>query len=278
MMNFLSLSLSRHNQGPRPARGSNEPAIRPRSKPTGFDPDQVFQLKPAADWQLNTHISLRNRYVYFQVCKSAGSTIVYHLQTVEYLGTQFTVQDPRNKYLSPHLSPYQLEPARLAGIMRDPTWRRFAFVRNPFTRLLSCYLHRIVAKPDSPSARHFRTASGDTGTPSFERFVTVVCGQSSLEMERHWRVQSDEILADVVPIDFIGRFENLRSDLERLSQFLYGRQAFDAKALDRVNASPMQTGAQSRIGEFYTDDLAALVVRRFRRDFELFGYPTTLPR
>jgi Sulfotransferase family len=273
------LPLSRRNRGPvLPGSRNAPPAVSPPSRRAGFDLAAVLERKPESDWQLNTHVSLRNRYVFFQVCKAAGSTVTHHLQAVEYEGTQFRVQDPKNKYLSPHLSPYQFEPTHLAAIMQDPTWRRVAFVRNPFTRLLSCYLHRIVAEPQSPSARWYRKSSGDTDTPTFARFVEVVCRQPSVEMERHWRVQSDEVLADVVRLDFVGRFERLREDLERLSQFLFGRDAFDAKALAEVNASPMRTGAESRLYEYYTPELVTLVVRRFHRDFELFDYPTSLPR
>lgn len=242
----------------------------------GFDLQDVLEVKSAADWQLNTHISVKNRYVFFQVCKAASSTVTYHLQAKEFEGSHWRVQNPSNKHLSPHLSPFQLPPDLLAEAMTSPGWHRVTFVRNPFTRLLSCYLHRIVAQSDSPSARYFRDFTGDEGTPSFRRFVEVVCSQSSREMERHWRVQADESLASVVELDFVGRVERLQGDLLGLSQHLFGEVVFDQGKLDEINASPMQTNAGDKLEEHYTGDLARMVADRFAKDFEFFGYSTDL--
>lgn len=242
----------------------------------GFDMDRVFELKPPSDWQLNTHISLKNRYVFFQVCKAAGSTVVYHLQTVEFQGSHWRVQDPRNKHLSPHLSPYQIPDGLLVEAMTSTHWRRIAFVRDPFARLLSCYLHRIVARPDSPSAKHYRRVSGDDDTPTFGRFLEVICKQRSRDMERHWRIQADEALADLVNLDFVGKVEQLRADLKRLSVHLFGEQVFHPDTLDEVNASPMQTRAADRLTEYYTPELVEMVADRYSRDFEQFGYPSRL--
>lgn len=242
-----------------------------------FNVAAVHAVKPDPDFQIGTHISLKNRYVFFQVSKAASSTIIYHLQSVEFEGSHFKVQDPNNKLLSPHLSPYQLNDNLLFEVMRGADFRRVAFVRNPFTRLLSCYLHRIVEKEQSASAKAYRRATAETETPSFRRFVEVVCDQPSHEMERHWRVQSDEILAGVVEHDFIGRFENLRADLKAMGNLLFNNDVFDEDALAEVNVSPMVTGSDKRLVGYYTDDLVHRVTRRFANDFELFGYPRTLP-
>lgn len=237
-----------------------------------FDIDRVLALKTNQDFQINTHISLKNEYVFFQVSKVASSTVVHHLQSVEFEGSGFKVQNPNNKHVSPHLSPFQLSGAGLTEVMESERYRKVAFVRNPFSRLLSCYLHRIVGAPESPSARLFGRVSGEVEVPSFERFIGVICQQSSREMDRHWRVQSDEVLADVVGLDFVGRFERLGDDLCALEKYLFGRKAFDRRALKELNASPASTGSDARLAEYYDRDLVDRVVKRFARDFELFGY------
>lgn len=239
---------------------------------TGFDVQRVLALKPNQDFQINTHISLKNKYVFFQVSKVASSTVVHHLQSVEFKGSGFKVQNPNNKHVSPHLSPFQLSESGLLEVMESERYRKVAFVRNPFSRLLSCYLHRIVGAPDSPSARLFGRVSGDEEVPSFERFIGVICEQNSREMDRHWRVQSDEVLADVVGLDFVGHFEKLGDDLCALEQYLFGGEAFDRTALRELNASPASTRSDARLREYYDKDLVERVVNRFARDFELFGY------
>ena len=249
--------------------------VRPGGSKT-FDIERGQACKPLHDWQLNTHISIKNRYVFFQVCKAGGSTVTYHLQSQEFCGSMWRVQDPRNKHLSPHLSPFQLPDDLLAAAMTSSDWKRVTFVRDPFSRLLSCYLHRIIARPDSASAKHLRQVSGLGRNPTFEQFVRVVCAQPSNKMERHWRVHADEVLIDLVDLDFVGRIERTRQDLEGLLLHLFGRQAFDERALNEINASPMKTNANERFEEYYSDRLVEAVVERYQRDFETFGYSTEL--
>lgn len=238
---------------------------------------RVFERKTLPDWNINTYISLKHRYVFFRLCKVASSTITYHLQSIELAGTHFESPHPNHRQMSPMLSPYQLPDAQLEEIMRDPGWTRFAFVRNPFSRLLSCYLHRIIARPNSPSAKAYRRSTGDKEPPPFRRFVENICKQSSLEMERHWRVQSDDLLDGLVDLTFVGKVEQLDSDLARLDRLLFGRTGARAPEPHEVDGAAMRTNADQKLSEYYTDDVTAMVVKRFHRDFELFGYPTSLP-
>lgn len=238
--------------------------------------DRVLDFKPNADWQINTHVSLRHRFVYFQVCKAASSTVVQRLQEVALEDIHWTVRDPHDKRVSPLLSPYQLPDDLMVEALLAPSWRRFTFVRNPFDRLLSCYLHRLVAEPDSASARSFRRYAGDDEVPSFARFIDVVSGQESAEMERHWRVQADEVLSDLVDLDFVGKVEQLETDLQRLWRVLFDRTQDDAAGLADVNASPMTTGASQRRLEHYDDSLVEAVVSRYEKDFTRFGYARSL--
>jgi hypothetical protein len=82
-------------------------------------------------------------------------------------------------------------------------------------------------------------------------------------MEMHWRVQSSEIYYPVLKMDFIGKVENLMSDLQKLSTFLFQEQCFDLKDLKEINASPMSTGASNLMHEYYTDQLQEIVYERF---------------
>ncbi len=239
-----------------------------------FSLDKVLERKPAVDWEHSAHISLKNRYVFFRVGKAASSAVAQHLQRVEFEGSPFTVVDPNQRAASPHLLPFQLPADQVIEIMESRKWKRVTFVRNPFTRTLSCYLHRIVASQSSPTARAFRRVSGEKDTPTFARFVEVICQQPSVEMERHWRCQADEVLDGLVELDFVGHQERLDRDLPALSNVLFGRQVFEDDV--EVDKSPKPTGATSKIHEYYTDKLAALLVERYERDFELFGYSTDL--
>jgi hypothetical protein len=61
-----------------------------------------------------------------------------------------------------------------------------------------------------------------------------------------------------------------------MEQLLFGREVFDREALQRENRAPMQTGASTKLREYYTDPLAKKVADRYRLDFETFGYSTDI--
>lgn len=240
----------------------------------------LMKFKSQHDLDLDTHISLKNRYVYLMVSKAASSTVTYHLQYVEYKGSRFSVQNVNSRYMSPHIAPFQLSRRRFVEIMNDPAFRKVTVVRNPYTRLLSCYLHRIVGiKKTNPSKRVLAKYVPKESIPelTFEQFVDIVAGMENGAMERHWALQHDAIMYPVVNYDFIGRQETLQEDMVRMEQLLFGKKLFDRDALATVNKAPMQTGSSSRTRDYYTDRIAAKVAERYRRDFETFGYSTDLP-
>ena len=236
--------------------------------------------KPWDDIERSTHISLRNKYIYFQVSKAASSTVKHYLQLGELMGTpwQGNVVNVNKKYMSPHLSPFQLEEGGFYRILHSKEYKKITFVRNPYTRLLSCYLHRIVGQPSSKSARVLRSQMKikDISMVSFSDFICFICGQDSPDMESHWRVQYDEALGAVTDFDFVGKLEYLATDIRAMLGLLYGTcEGFGLD--DKENKSPMVTGASSKLHRYYTDNLVSLVAKRYKMDFYSFGYSFELP-
>lgn len=246
------------------------------------DLNDFLAIKKASDIQVDVNISLKNKYIYFMICKAASSTITHHLQTAEYIGTNFKVQDVNNAYLSPHLRWLHFQDGDFLKLLSDPSYKKFSFVRNPYTRLLSCYLHRIVGdrklNPSKKALLSGMNINYKTGTlPSFSEFVEFVCDQKSVEMERHWAVQHDCILYPYIEFDFIGKLENLSQDLKRLESELFPYNAFDSEKMKSLNKSPMVTGASKQLSKHYTDSLMGKVLDRFRLDFDTFDYSYELP-
>jgi len=236
-------------------------------------------FKPRHDINLNTHISIKNQYIYLQVGKAASSTVRYYLQKKEFCGTRWKVQNVNNRHLSPHIAPYQLGDKLFLQLIENPDFKKICFVRNPYTRLLSCYLHRIVADSESSSAKIFYKLSAypKNKTPSFGDFLRFICQQESKKMERHWRVQSDEVFFDVINIGFIGQMENLSNNLEALGKYLFGNEGFGEEKLGEIDQSPMKTNSNNKIREYYNSELATLVAERYQKDFINFGYSFDLP-
>lgn len=237
--------------------------------------------KTRRDIEIETHISLKHSYIYYQVSKAANSTIKYHLQNLEFEGTSFKINNVNNKHLSPHLSPYQLPKSVFLNMMRSKDVVNFTFVRNPYARLLSCYLHRILREPNSPSSNKFSLlANGRRGAEvTFNDFVERICEQESSDMESHWRVQYDCIMYPHVGWSYIGRVENLMPDLERVFDLIRNRskmEYFPSMENSKVNASPMKTSADEKLREYVTPSLQKRIADRYHLDFETFGYEKDL--
>lgn len=134
----------------------------------------------------------------------------------------------------------------------------FAFVRNPWDRLVSCWINRVV---------HTNKYEFDADTlarmqhlPEFVKFV------SSFDLDHthddHLRTQSS--LVDLNRVDFVGRFETFTDDL---------RAVFDRLGLEcdpgiHDNRSDRRADYRS-----YYDDASARRVRSlYGKDVEIFGY------
>ena len=77
----------------------------PPSEPPSMS--DLLASKSQRELDIATHISLKHRYVFFQVSKAASSTAKYHLQALEVKGTRRKIS-VNNRNLSPHVWPSQL--------------------------------------------------------------------------------------------------------------------------------------------------------------------------
>lgn len=235
--------------------------------------ERLLNNKSMRELDIGTHISLKNKYVYFQVSKSASSTVKGVLQKWEVDGTGRRVIDVNNRNYSPHVWPSQLSEEMFVSILSDPEYRKISFVRNPYTRILSCYLHRIVAEPHSTSNKLLMKANSGRGGPdiTFSEFVSVICEQKSYEQESHWRAQSDEIFYDVIgDWAFIGRMEALQIDIDRMQGVIFDGGKNEKNKIG--NLSPMSTGASEKLKHYYDPETQKKLLRRYERDFTAFGY------
>lgn len=114
-------------------------------------------------------ISLRQRFVFTPVSKAANSTAKALLYQAEFRHHGYIRQAERVGELpaielhdvttSPFPMPYQLPGGTLQAVLFSDRYYRFAFVREPVERLLSCYLDRI-ADIDSVARAEVETVLG----------------------------------------------------------------------------------------------------------------------
>lgn len=236
---------------------------------------QVAAIKPAADFLNHTYISLRHAYMYAAVGKAANSTVKHHLYELEYAGTRFKTKSLHDRQSSPLLSPFQLPDDLMEQVFTSPKYFRFSMVRNPYTRILSCYLDRIVPANSAPYRQLMLVMGRPAGELiTFAEFVRAICAQKPFNQNNHWRLQVAEICQAQVRYDFVGKQETFAQDMTHIwSKVAGNRPAPDFAA---ENKAPSITSAEKRLEEFYTPELVDLVRSAYGADFKAFGYSTEL--
>ena len=131
---------------------------------------------------------------------------------------------------------------------------KFTFVRNPYNRAYSWYKGIIS---DSVHRKAYSIDS-DIGFEEFtEKFMT-----SRRLMKPYMHFLKD--YSGNVPMDFVGRFENLENDFNELCQLL------DVEiSLPHYNN---RGGKDTDYRKFYTPKSIELVTNLYREDLEYFGY------
>lgn len=147
----------------------------------------------------------------------------------------------------------------------------FAFVRNPWSRLVSCYRDKVENKPvnddtdpkSAPAVLLGRNIASEYAT--FAEFVEAVCGTPDEKANRHFRSQH-VFLTDnkgrLMPED-IFYFEDLPDVFNRV---------MDRIGLAQVVLPQRNDSKKKPYQEYYTPRLRDMVTDRYRRDIDLFGY------
>jgi chondroitin 4-sulfotransferase 11 len=147
----------------------------------------------------------------------------------------------------------------------------FAFVRNPWDRLVSCYTNKLerVDLSNGPQGRDTLESLSKAGyfreDMKFEEFASAVCDIPDENANRHYRSQHT-FLSDpggtLLPRQ-IYRFEHLAEHFTTLTQH---------HDLPYVELPHYKPGRRRDYREYYTQTLRDKVAERYRTDIELFGY------
>lgn len=153
-----------------------------------------------------------------------------------------------------------------------PDYFVFVFVRNPWDRLLSCFLNKI--NPNKKNGGTFRNGVefnfwkyGDTfhSSMSFTDFVKATYAIPDEEADIHFGSQyqhlvdsNGELLAD-----FVGRFESLCDDLGMIRTKL---------KMPLVDLPHLLKTKHQHYSNYYTSETCELVRKRFEKDIDLFEY------
>ncbi len=179
----------------------------------------------------------------------------------------YRIPKTANKAISQAIEDLTREPGQVEQVMPEsgPYWRRrkvpekyadyfvFAVVRNPFSRIVSHYLHRKLKRSSGRMHRLVKNWS-------FKDYLTWNRDQSK-EPELQHDLPQTEYLRDA-PVNRILRFEALPEGFRTLPF------VDDSYQLRYVNTAKKTYDWR----EYYTEETAALVADWMMEDFEALGY------
>ncbi len=219
-----------------------------------------------AGFARSLHVCPRLGLAYVNNPKVACSTIKLTLQRAELDDPAY--EPPRSVHAhadSPLLTDPAIrgqEDAALAGRFV------FSFVRNPYGRLRSAYLNKIVQRQKKGRFREHAGFDADT-CPSFRDFILSICAQDPATHNPHWRLQALNLSVDRVRFDFIGRLERFSEDWARLA----GQTALPAQSAFAGKRTPSADKADLA----FDPEMTTAVRQCFGPDFEHFDYDADQP-
>jgi hypothetical protein len=241
-----------------------------------FEPDFFFpeRFRGVFVDALRTHgqVQLRDFYVvderrlvFMSVPKVACTAI--KLALIKARGIKIPADKSLHQYVHIHPS-WHREAGRLGEAQTG--YHRFAFVRNPFDRLVSCYRSKIVFEP-TPSQPHHLYAGYYFDLPTnvpFDDFARRVAKIPDALADAHFKSQH-ALLYDggELVVDDVGRFERIEADWQPLA----ARHGLEP-TLEASNESTRKDGVHDDYRHYYTEELATLVYERYRKDVHTFGY------
>lgn len=224
-------------------------------------------------------VSETHHFVYFVVPKVACSSIktalvpLFDLDTSGYEGASWDENAPYDVHQLFDKSGYQINKRQLQRRLQSGRYLdyfKFAFVRNPFDRLLSCWRQKL-STADSQGFNRY-DYDGVTVWPGmqFAEFVEAVCAISEEEANPHWRSQHITLCSDdgmLIP-DFVGRFENLEESFTKVAREIALPDSL--RNLPRLLSSNQSDKLHYR--DFFDHQRRQLTEIHYANDLEIFGY------
>lgn len=223
-----------------------------------------FRVKPSQRG-INSHTILLPAYqtIYFYIPKVACSSL--KLVCANWLGLEI----PKGKTIHQIDFPY----VRRADLGQYTDYFKFAFVRNPWDRLVSCYHNKIKPEAGQGDPRYYirgvfkdfvRYNRFRAGMP-FSEFVAAIVEIPDSEADSHFRSQYT-FLTDPegqLLVNYVGKMETLPQDFAEVCRRM---------GVERVPLPHLMKSAAHHYQQAYNPTLQAQVKQRYARDVELFGY------
>ena len=208
-------------------------------------------------------ISYEHKFIFVHVYNTAGASIKEALKDYASELEKFKINRP-SKQINDRPNPLYdkwytyLYHVKAKEIKKElpkeiyDNFYKFAFVRNPWDRMVSAY-HSILSNTRHPYHRNFKSLR------NFDEFVEgLVTIKKNEEIQKNFVTDSEGKLI----VDFVGRYENLEQDFYRLCTVL------NVKAFIPPSKNPIKR----KYRDYYNDKTIKLIEDYLKEDIEFFGY------
>lgn len=209
-------------------------------------------------------ISYEKKIIYSRIPKSACSTIrkiIAESEGKEYYPNWYIIngEHKQTKFDKINVSEFN-----------NPKYNdffKFTFIRNPLSRLISCYYDKVLAvksMPDSPFVKNgvyfmFQKYGIDFKNLSFDGFVDFVCDLSEIDSDAHFKSQH-LFMSDPESYDFIGTVENFDSDIKVIKDKLgYNKKHTKEWFIEEPG-----------IRDIFSQEMILKTIERYKEDYSLW--------
>lgn len=191
----------------------------------------------------NVTVSEKYNYIFFEVAKSGSRTVVKYLR----------------KYGEVTFEKDRISLERLKKKLKKTyeEYYKFSIVRNPFSRLVSCYVNKVVKYKD-PNLKRWLSTCKDK---NFEFFVGFVSQHNINKCNRHIRSSDSLVPQDV---NYVGKLENFDRDFKYIIEKIgieYNKVITRNKS---IYTQPWK--------KYYTPQIKEKVEIIYKEDIKRFGY------
>lgn len=286
-----------------------------------YNRTQGRQLKTYGPAFSSILISHKLKVVYIPVFKVATTSMMWNIAYLEsnpHIMAAFEKLDTGDlmKVLHDMSSPawenhtvFEFMAPQINEIFDDPSYLKFGFVRNPYDRIVSAYVDKVMRPPvDSEEYQDqmyslygfdekVRAYVNET-RPTFRDFLSAVKGimasprvpTSDLRFEEayetnlcrrdmHWRPQVELLHPDLIHLDFVGHFDKMVEHREVVTEWM---QRHTDRRLPKSSTGRLHTTDPSHKKELFEalrqdDELRDLLLTIYKEDFERFHFSKEVP-
>jgi hypothetical protein len=216
------------------------------------------------------YISKKYKYIYIETPKVCCSTIKRTL--VSYEIAPRVINDGESVHIAATKELGSIKDYdSLRELLSNDEYFKFCFVRNPYSRLLSCFLNKFTHE-NSHYEDWAKSIGLDANVPiSFDKFVETLSKGNNLKVNGHWTPQTELLGFDVngFKYDFIGRMDDFKTDFELVKNKIFNLKR--NATFEKDNRSSV-TSAGKKVESYLTDNTREIIQDMYKEDFDNLLY------